>query len=318
MTVTAFFTNKGGVGKTTAACNFAHALSERGQNVLVIDADPQCNASTMLLGEGYLDHKPTDFVNGRPKRLEGWTTMEDVITPVRNGEGYIRDEHINVAVSENFGVCVIPAHPVISLSEDMLGGDWSRAKGGDIRGVNTTLFLRNLVERLRGNYDEIVIDCGPSFSPLTRSALLASDEFVSPIGNDVFSLHALRNQATWLKRLDSDVHGIRRVLDERDVGEMAYVRIPHFRGVVTRDKEFGIAHDFRAAAQDLAALSNADRDGEISIRAGNISSLPRQASRSLSMGVPLSETADTFREEFAGMVTVLRPHLPSDEPTLRM
>ena len=71
MTVTAFFTNKGGVGKTTVACNFAHALADRDRNVLVIDADPQCNASTMLLGEEYLDHKPTDFVNGKPKRLKG-------------------------------------------------------------------------------------------------------------------------------------------------------------------------------------------------------------------------------------------------------
>lgn len=185
MTVTAIFTNKGGVGKTTFACNLAHELGQAGKRVLVIDADPQCNASILMLG--------TYAVSTPIKRF---TTMKDVINPVIAGNGHIKSVH--TVTANRFSADVLMGAPELALAEDLFAGDWATAKGGDVRGINTTLTLRHLIDLVRDDYDEIIIDCGPTLGSLNRSALIASDQFISPIGSDLFSRAAMKNVQMWM------------------------------------------------------------------------------------------------------------------------
>lgn len=162
MTTTAIFTNKGGVGKTTFACNLAHALSVSGKRVLLIDADPQANATHLTM---------------RDLNLDKFTGLLDVFGPVARGDGRIKS--VNTGHSKEFGIDVIHGHISMSLMEDMMAGDWNRATGGDVRGINTTLTIKDLVSRVKDDYDEIIIDCAPALGSLNRAALIAADRFIS-------------------------------------------------------------------------------------------------------------------------------------------
>jgi len=133
----AFFNNKGGVGKTTLLCNVAaYAASEYGLRVLVIDADPQCNATQYMFDDkrlAYFYEETSSF------------TIHNVIRPLSLGKGYGRD--LNVSESPRFGVDVLPGDPRLALTEDLLAKDWGSAIGGDSRGMRTTLMFAELMRR---------------------------------------------------------------------------------------------------------------------------------------------------------------------------
>jgi cellulose biosynthesis protein BcsQ len=190
MPVITVFNNKGGVGKTTLLCNLASYLaSKRGKKVLVIDADPQCNATAYLL--------PQDTV------LEIYTTKEHqtvdkFMEPLRRGKGYLNSAP-TVIESPRFGVDLLPGDPRLSLSEDLLASDWKDGSSGDPRGLQTTYVFADIVARYP-NYDYVFFDVGPSLGAINRSVLLASDFFIVPMASDIFSLMAIANIALSLSK----------------------------------------------------------------------------------------------------------------------
>src|SRR5690349_2266049 len=119
------FNNKGGVGKTTLLCNLAAYLQiEDKKKVLVVDADPQCNATAYLF--------PYPQIEEIYDKGEG--TIYDIIRPVQRGKGYIKNS-LPIIKSPNFKVDVIAGDPRLSLAEDFLGKDWVEGKSGDHRGL---------------------------------------------------------------------------------------------------------------------------------------------------------------------------------------
>lgn len=217
MTVTAIFTNKGGVGKTTFACNFAHSLANEGKRVLVIDADPQSNATQLLLGW--------------QEEQKGRTTLLDVMAPVMKGKGNIRTIH--TTHSDNFGVEVIPGDMRLSLAEDMMATDWNAAKGGDMRGLNTTLTFKHMVDMVGDGFDHIIFDCGPGLNSLNRAVLTASDDFVAPVRADRFSLMAIENMSAWMKNWGNQFENAIEQADDPDELCASIDRVlPRFGGYV--------------------------------------------------------------------------------------
>ncbi|MBB1139296.1 MULTISPECIES: ParA family protein [Myroides] len=176
------FNNKGGVGKTTLLCNIASYLAlKKGKKVLVIDADPQCNATSYMFTLEQLE----DIYKRE-------NTLVKVIQPVQKGKGYIQG-NFPIEKSNTFGVDVVPGDTKLSLAEDFLSKDWLDGKSGDARGLQTTFVFKDLLLKLEDQYDYIFFDVGPSLGALNRAVLVASDLFIVPMSSDIFSLRAIEN-----------------------------------------------------------------------------------------------------------------------------
>lgn len=201
MKAIAVFNNKGGVGKTTLVCNLAGFLAKkRNLNILVIDADPQCNTTTYAL-----DEEQFFDVYYEPKCF----TIESIIPPLEDGSGYLQE--YTVTKSNHFGFDLIPGNPRFAACEDFLASEWKDVKSADLRGIKSTMLFIHFLT-LCNQYDYVFFDMGPSLGAINRSILLASDYFVTPMSSDVFSLLALGNIGdsitTWGSLFNKGIQGL--------------------------------------------------------------------------------------------------------------
>ncbi len=158
--ILAIANQKGGVGKTTTAINLAAALAEKGLNVLVVDLDPQGNASTGL-GVEASERKLTTF---------------DLIL-----DGLSLDEVAKSTTNDRLWVC--PANADLSSADMEL-----------IANENRSFLLRDALARtseLASKMDFILIDCPPSLSLLTINALIAANAVLIPLQSEFFALEGL-------------------------------------------------------------------------------------------------------------------------------
>jgi chromosome partitioning protein len=155
-TVYAIANQKGGVGKTTTAVNLAACVAEAGYDTLLVDIDPQCNAT---LGLGISKEAPRTVYDV----LAGSASFDDVLVPTSI-------EHLWVA----------PAGP------DLAGAtvELPRVVGSEGK-------LREALEPIRERYAFTLLDCPPSLGPLTVNALVAADRVIVPVQAEYFALEGL-------------------------------------------------------------------------------------------------------------------------------
>lgn len=185
----AIFNNKGGVGKTTLLCNIAAYYSVIQQKrVLVIDADPQCNATTYLLNDSKVEEYYSD---------SGIKTLYDYIEPYQSGEDQI---DLPIQKSDNFKVDLVLGDTRLALMEDFLSGEWSDTSNAIQRSMRTVCFLRKMYFDIRDKYDFVFVDVGPSLGVLNRLVLLFTDCFIMPTSSDIFCLRAVNNISTAIEQ----------------------------------------------------------------------------------------------------------------------
>lgn len=218
----ALFNNKGGVGKTTLLCNLAASLSiHHGKRVLVVDCDPQCNTTQLVMGEQFAanfywqDH------------AEEATTIAALLQPIQDGDAGISDSFVPISCSRNrFKVDLVAGHPALSFLEDKLSGAWGEVSAGELGGYRKTNWPRALSARFFEAYDLVLFDVGPSLGAINRSVLLGCDFFLTPMGTDIFSILGLRNISQWLlEAIATYEHGVKRC-EERSPGGFAKYAIP--------------------------------------------------------------------------------------------
>jgi chromosome partitioning protein len=155
--ILAIANQKGGVGKTTTAVNLGAALAELGYRVLVVDLDPQGNATTGLgVNARNLDVSVYDVIMHE-------TPIEDCVEPTAVRNLFLAPATIDLAGAE---IELVPA-------------------------FSRELRLRRAIERVRDEFDFVLIDCPPSLGLLTVNGLAAAGEIVVPIQCEYYALEGL-------------------------------------------------------------------------------------------------------------------------------
>ena len=168
---------KGGVGKTTTVINLAAGLTMKGKKILVIDLDPQGNATTGL-------------------GLSNTENSELTIYSVLNGNKKI-SEVVQSTKFENLNL--------VTSNVDLSGLEVETA-GDSRRAFKLKDELASILNDSGSSYDYILIDCPPSLSLLTIMALVASDELVVPLQTEFFALEGLTQLMKTIDRIKSNLN----------------------------------------------------------------------------------------------------------------
>jgi chromosome partitioning protein len=205
--IVAITNQKGGVGKTTTAVNLTAALAAAGKRVLLIDLDPQGNATT---GCG-IDKQGLESTSCGV--LLGEVSAADSIVAVQEGQ-----------------FDLLPANADLTVAEVRL-----------LQEIGREMRLKRALEPVRGLYDYLLIDCPPSINMLTLNALTAADGVLIPIQCEYYALEGLSSLLETVKQVRNTINPalnieglLRTMYDPRNrlAAEVSNQLLKHFRDKV--------------------------------------------------------------------------------------
>lgn len=163
---------KGGVGKTTTTVNLAASLAVLEKKVLIVDADPQANASSGL---------------GIDVRHVKNTVYECLVGSI--------DPHDAICDTDLENLKVIPSHV------NLVGAEVEM-----VELENREMFMKNVLEQLRDEFDYIFIDCSPSLGLITLNALTATDSTIIPVQCEYYALEGIAQLLSTIKLVKSKLN----------------------------------------------------------------------------------------------------------------
>ena len=196
--VLTFFNNKSGVGKTSLVYHLAWMLVDIGYRVLSCDLDPQANLTAAFLDEDRLEKLWEE------NRDEHGCTIQQCVQPLTK-VGDIKDPTLTKITPT---LSLIPGDLALAGFEDTLSAEWPNALGSSelyrpfrILTAFSTI-MQSGAEQM--NASVILADVGPNLGAINRSALIATDYIIVPLGAALFSLQGLRNLGPTLTRWRKD------------------------------------------------------------------------------------------------------------------
>ena len=224
MRTVAIAMQKGGSGKTTTAVNLAAALAEKGKRVLVVDVDPQANATSWF---GVRDAGKGVFAalceNG---------SLSDIV--VRTGTD---------------GVDLVPSSAWLVGAEKALAGE-----------VGAETILRRRLKAVAGSYDVALIDTPPTLRVLTVGALVAADEVLVPVEAHVMALNGLAQLLQTVEAVRDRLNEGLRILGV--VACRVDMRTRHSQEVVDELRKRFPAETFRTVVRENVRLAEAPSFGQ--------------------------------------------------------
>lgn len=197
--IIAISNQKGGVGKTTTSINLSAGLAYLGKRILLVDLDPQANATTGISGQEINIHN----------------SIYDVLL---NEDIKVKDALIHLNS---------PKLDLLPASINLAGADLEMAnlsitKQRTKSSVDKEMFLKLKLDEIKDDYDFIIIDCPPSLGVLNLNALMAADSVIIPVQCEYYALEGLTQLLSTIRLVRTQLNGrleiegvLLTMLDER-------------------------------------------------------------------------------------------------------
>ncbi|MBI1929442.1 AAA family ATPase [Candidatus Poribacteria bacterium] len=191
----ALFNHKGGVSKTTTTFNLGWMLASKGKNILLVDADPQCNLTGLVLGYKGL----TEFEQFYETETE--RNLRAGLAPAFESRPKLVEAVDCIPVDGQEGLFLLPGHIRLAEYEVTLG--IAQELSGTIQTLqNLPGSISFLLEKTAEKFDTdyVLIDMNPSLSSINQNLLMTSDFFIVPTSPDYFSVMAIDSLTAVLPR----------------------------------------------------------------------------------------------------------------------
>lgn len=165
--VIAVTNQKGGVGKTTTSVNLSACLAYEGKKTLIIDCDPQCNATSGL---------------GYDRQDYSLSVYDCLISPEKTEEAIIKTKFLNLYL--------LPASSDLSAAEIELAMEEDREK-----------FFKKITDRVKKQFDYIIIDAPPALGMITINVMTACDSVIIPIQCEYYALEGLSQLISTIRKI---------------------------------------------------------------------------------------------------------------------
>ena len=231
--IVTLYNHKGGVSKTTTTFNLAHLAAISGFKVLVVDADPQCNMTEIMLSKLIQKLDKEAERSGLPNELPG-STLLSILQPRINGDIAFVDITQVETINVRNNLDVIRGDVALNSIEDSLAEAHIQRFSGKVHDKRTYVAMGDFLSRFGKDrqYDFIFIDVGPSSGALTRTCFLTCDAFFIPVAPDRFNVQAIGTLSTiiyrWLKEHDEIFE------DFNQLGLPVRLGKPKFLGIISQ------------------------------------------------------------------------------------
>lgn len=202
-----FFNHKGGVSKTTSAFNIGWMLALKGKRVLLVDADPQCNLSALILNDHFEEYyinpetKNQNIKDGVKVAFEGKPKAIEAVTPFKS--------------EFNSNLFLLPGHPNLTEYDPSLS--FAQTSNNAITTLqNLPGAFNELIEETgkKNNIDFVLIDLNPGLSAINQNLFITSDAFIIPTSPDPFSQMAINTLSDILPRWVDWANRMRPLLED--------------------------------------------------------------------------------------------------------
>lgn len=188
-----FFNHKGGVSKTTTSFNLGWKLAELGKKVLLVDADPQCNLTGLILQDSFEQYYVDDATKNN--------NLKDGVSPAFESKPEAISAFDCYCVPKNQNLFLLPGHPNLTEIEPQLSFA-QNSNNAFTTMQNLPGAFNTLVELLVDKYDIefVIFDVNPGLGSINQNLFSISDLFMIPTNPDPFSLMAIKTLSSVLPR----------------------------------------------------------------------------------------------------------------------